>query len=287
MSEEESSNVVKGTIEAATGLVKAVPIYEDAVQPVAKQIGKSLEIVGKAVNAALMPIQGLVWGAEAIQAFLKDTLPQKLKDVPPEDIVSPKPNIAGPAIESLRYAGHEDSLKDMYANLLAAAMNVKRAGGAHPAFVEIIKQLTSDEAKLMQFFVIQEIAFPLVTVKAVEKNAGGAHWEFAVNVSLLGEAAGIDLIEFTPSYLDNLARLGLIELKRTWSYTEKGLYSELENSTKIAMLRKEIEEEHDRIFSMERGAVALTNFGEQFGDICILGVEAPESVAEKSRNDPS
>ncbi|MBD1107835.1 hypothetical protein HXV84_21600 [Pseudomonas amygdali pv. morsprunorum] len=62
MSEEESSNVVKGTIEAATGLVKAVPIYEDAVQPVAKQIGKSLEIVGKAVNAALMPIQGLVWG---------------------------------------------------------------------------------------------------------------------------------------------------------------------------------------------------------------------------------
>ncbi|MDA3137076.1 hypothetical protein HG619_23180 [Pseudomonas syringae] len=57
MSEEESTNVVKGTIEAATGLVKAVPIYEDAIQPVAKQVGKSLEIVGQAVNVALMPIQ--------------------------------------------------------------------------------------------------------------------------------------------------------------------------------------------------------------------------------------
>ncbi|MDR6943028.1 hypothetical protein [Mucilaginibacter pocheonensis] len=38
----QESNV-KSTIEAVTGLVKAVPVYEDALQPAAKQVGKSLE----------------------------------------------------------------------------------------------------------------------------------------------------------------------------------------------------------------------------------------------------
>ncbi len=289
MSEEDESNKgsgnnVNATIDAVTGLMKAVPVYQDTVQPAAKELGKSIETVARAVNVALMPLKGLVWSFEQIEKRFIPKLVGSLKDVPLEDIIPPKPNVAGPAIEALRYTGHEESLSDMYANLLAAAMNVKRAGGAHPAFVEIIKQLTSDEAKLMKFFVTQELAFPLITVKAVDKEGGGAHWELAVNVSLLGEAAGVDLIKFTPSYLDNLSRLGLIELKRNWSYTEKGLYSELENSIKVAKLRKVVEMEHDRIFEVDRGAVALTNFGEQFGDICILGIEAPETAAEDFQN---
>ena len=149
MGEESGGNTeVKGTIEAVTGLVKAVPIYEDMVQPVAKQLGKSLETVGKAINVALAPVGILVWGYDKCQDFIQTKVADRLKDVPPEDIITPKPNIAGPAIEALRYTGHEESLSDMYANLLASAMDKSTADGAHPAFVEIIKQLTPDEAKI-------------------------------------------------------------------------------------------------------------------------------------------
>ena len=45
MSEEQSERKVRDTIEAVTGLVKAVPVYEDALQPAAKELGKALGTV--------------------------------------------------------------------------------------------------------------------------------------------------------------------------------------------------------------------------------------------------
>ena len=41
MSEQEhKENNVEATINAVTGLAKAVPIYDDVVQPAAKEVGK-------------------------------------------------------------------------------------------------------------------------------------------------------------------------------------------------------------------------------------------------------
>jgi len=54
--EENNSSDTKDIINATTGLVKAIPIYEDGLQPVTKQLGKSLETVGKAINVALLPV---------------------------------------------------------------------------------------------------------------------------------------------------------------------------------------------------------------------------------------
>ncbi|MHB2246696.1 DUF4393 domain-containing protein [Pseudomonas fitomaticsae] len=274
MSEEkggEGSNSVKGAIEAATGLVKAIPIYDDMLQPAAKQIGKTLETVCKAVNLALAPVSGLVWGYEQFQTFIDTKVADRLKDIPAEEIITPKPNVAGPAIEALRYTGHETSLADMYANLLATAMNQKVASGAHPAFVEFIKQLTSDEAKLIRSFLDPDEAFPIVTVKAADAEKSDGSWDIAVNVSLLGENACIDLPDFTPSYIDNLCRLGLIEIREDWAYTDATIYSELESSSKIAAYKTLIEKEWGKFFSLERRAVHLTNLGRQFGDVCVLG----------------
>jgi hypothetical protein len=49
----------------------------------------------------------------------------------------------------LSYTFEEPSLKDLYLNLLATASDDRRADQAHPAFAEIIKQLTPDETKLL------------------------------------------------------------------------------------------------------------------------------------------
>lgn len=54
---------IRDAADAAKGLLEAAPIYEDALQPAAKQVGKALETVGKAVNVALAPIGALVWGS--------------------------------------------------------------------------------------------------------------------------------------------------------------------------------------------------------------------------------
>jgi hypothetical protein len=260
--------------------VKAIPIYDDMLQPAAKQLGKTLETVCKAVNMALAPVSGLVWGYEQFQTFIDTKVADRLKYIPAEDIITPKPSVAGPAIEALRYTGHEESLTDMYANLLATAMNQKIASGAHPAFVEFIKQMTSDEAKLMRSFFNPDSAFPIVTVKAMELDGSGGSWNVAANVSLLGESASIDFPDFTPSYIDNLCRLGLIEIRENWSYSDKKIYSTLESSTKVTELKKLIEEQHKMKFSLKYGAVHLTNLGQQFGDVCVLGSSTVEKMTE-------
>jgi len=43
MSDDETKKEgnIERTINAVTGLAKAVPVYEDAVQPAAKEIGKA------------------------------------------------------------------------------------------------------------------------------------------------------------------------------------------------------------------------------------------------------
>lgn len=277
MSNEESSDGsnVSATIDAVTGLAKAVPIYEDAIQPVAQQLGKSLELVGRAVNAALLPVKGLVWGIEEIEKRFKPKLINNLENVLPEDIIPPKLNVAGPAIEALRYAGHEDSLSDMYANLLASAMDRKTTKGAHPAFVEIIKQLTPDEAKLIAYL-IQDIPLPLITLRCQNRLTHDGY-DVAANVSLFAEAARVEFPTLAPSYLDNLARLGLIEILNSYSYTDPQFYLPLENSPVVQRERVMIEFDSDVYCVIKRGSVRITHFGEQFGHVCVTSKGMPRT----------
>lgn len=275
MGEESGGDTeVKGTIEAVTGLVKAVPIYEDMVQPVAKQLGKSLETVGKAINVALAPVGMLVWGYDKCQEFIQTKVADRLKDVPPEDIITPKPNVAGPAIEALRYTGHEESLSDMYANLLASAMNKNTADGAHPAFVEIIKQLTPDEAKIIALFDGRR-PYPLLTIRSnfkeeAEANLGGV--DVLMNFSLLGIQAGVEHPDLTPTYLNNLCRLGLAEIPGLgFTYTAPGVYDALESDPQILGIKANIEANPEREFEAVRGGLRITSLGKQFGDVCVRG----------------
>ncbi len=266
-------NKVKETVEAVTGLVQAIPIYQDLAQPAVKQVGKALETVGKAINVALAPVGALVWGYEKCQDFISTKVADRLKDVPPEDIITPKPNVAGPAIEALRYTGHEETLSDMYANLLAASMDKNTASGAHPAFVEIIKQLTPDEAKIVALFKPNR-AFPLLNVGTgfkveTEEKKGGR--VVLTSFSLLGEEAGVEFVDLTPAYLDNLCRLGLIDfLGSGIHYTSPGVYDSLENHRIVLEVKGQIEAEPEMKCEMQRTGFKITELGKQFAKLCVF-----------------
>jgi hypothetical protein len=38
----------------------------------------------------------MIWGYDKIRDFISTTVAERLKNVPPENIVTPKPNVAGP-----------------------------------------------------------------------------------------------------------------------------------------------------------------------------------------------
>ena len=267
MSGNENGGAIGEAAKAVAELAKSVPIYQDAIQPAAKEAGKSLHLVTRAVNAALTPVEGLVWGVEKIRDFVRERVASKLENVPPEEVQQPKPHIAVPAIEALRYTGSESDLAELYANLLATSMDKATAYRAHPGFVDMIKNMSPDEAKLMRFLATSGDQ-PLINIKLVVNEQG--HFKLTHRyVSLLGIKAGCEHPPLAANYLDNLARLGLIAIPDRY-LTKEELYSEIEDFPQIKLIREELGKRDGCRVEIERLKVELTDLGKLFVRACVI-----------------
>lgn len=281
MSDEKSTST-GNVVGVVSDLVKAVPVYQDAVQPAARELGKGLETVAKAVNMALAPLSLLVWGYEKIRLFVEERVSEKLRDVPPDRIKPPSPHVAGPALEALKYTGHEESLRELYANLLASSIDSATAASAHPGFVDIIKSMSPDEAKMMRLFASQDTR-PVIDVNVHLAEKGG-YIPFVRSFSLIGEEAGCQYSDLCPSYLDNLARLGLIEIPTMVHLTDSERYKSLEDHKSIADLKAGLAQTKNSV-SCERRVARLTAFGRQFCAVCVIEKRISAPVPAQAASD--
>jgi len=271
MGEENNGSATKDIIDAVKGVAEAVPIYDDMVQPAAKELSKGLVTLAKTVNLALAPLEGVVWGYEKIKNIFMPKVEQRLKNVPPENIITPKINVAGPIVEALRYTGSEEALSDLYANLLATSMDKDTATTAHPAFTEIIKQLTPDEARIIALFQ-GDPYMPLVDIRQQTKmKPEQGHFTLLPNYSHLGEMAGCEHPTLVPAYIDNLIRLGLMEIPSGLSYTLPGIYDQLESSETAQSIKRAIESQNsDHEIDFKRKFLIITALGKQFAKVCVV-----------------
>ncbi len=136
-------------IEKKAGIIKQLA---DTFPKTAMHTDIALSTTVRAINAALVTIKPAIWGFERIGEWLDKKLPEKLKDVPEENIITPPINIAGPAIEAMRFTGENDELREMYVNLLAASMDKRTSNNVFPRFVEITKNLTTKDAIILKCF---------------------------------------------------------------------------------------------------------------------------------------
>jgi hypothetical protein len=217
--------------------------------------------VTKTVNIALASIKALVWGYEKIEDYLTKRVSEKLKDIPEEDIETPPTHIAGPAVESLRYTGHNENLRELYASLLAMSMNKKTAEKAHPGFVEVIKNLSTEEALILQQFVSTNI-FPKIDIQEKIDKSGGKHNHF-INFALFHKMDTRINVNNTRTSLDNLQRLGVIETIKDEYFSDESRYNTLENDSAIDNLKKLIEKGGKKV-EFKRGIIRLTAFETDF-----------------------
>ena len=252
-------------IAKALGLDKVVPeLYSDLLKPAAKELGKGLEVTAKAVNLALSPLQGMIWGSEKIKDYLTVSLTKRLRNIPAENIVQPKPNVAGPAIESLKFNGHEPELRELFANLLAASMNVEISSRAHPAFVEIIKQITPDEAKILKHF-SATYSYPFIESSNVRLDwaSDKANENLLRDFTRSCKTIDLDNHDLIPSYLDNLRRLQIFEITNEY---KDDLQTQLDSrgSFDLEEIQDMLKEDKERVEEL-----FFTQLGMQFVEICI------------------
>ncbi len=248
------------TAEVIEGIVKAVPLYKDALQPGAKQAGRAVETLGMAVNAILEPLRRMCWNYEQIESYLVPTLNDKLRDVPAEELINPTSQIAGPAIEALRFVADEPAMRELFANLIASSMNKQTANNAHPAFVEIIKQLSSQEAQILQAFNwckdIEMVKF--------RRQPEGAETSW---VPLDGFYVTLDKLEFFRNKelltaTTNIRRMGLCVIggrKDATTFFD----------ARYAPQNLEVTDKYKHPWRMDVSGLLLTSFGLRFFDSCV------------------
>jgi len=269
MGDSEDKGKVAKAAEAITELAKAVPVYGDLVQPAARELGEGLRIAAKAVNVALAPLKVMIWGYEKIEEFVVTRVAEKLEGVPAERIRPPDPHVAGPLLEGLRFTGHEKTLREMYGNLLATALDSASARAAHPAFVDIIGNMSPDEARICRVLATTD-SVPLIDLRYM-KEGEKEYQVWAENVTFLGKEAGCFCPDLACEYVNNLVRLGLVEV---WSGTHiigEGIYEEFEKLEEVGRAREKVEAAglKGKVVVVKK-VLHVTKLGRQFMNACVV-----------------
>lgn len=208
-------NKITSTIENIA--TTSPSIYEDALQPTVKEIGKFTTRVPRAINAAFSGLDKWILNKEYSIDETKKLLAQKLKNVEPAKIIEPEAYIAIPAIQAISYSMNSKELRNLYANLIAKAMNFDTKNWVHPSFVEIIKQMSPIDADI--FKIIYETKYSPLIDLSIYKNATQNGY-VVKNISWI---TSYDHLSISLS-LDNLARLMLIDIQNN-AYSNKDIYN--------------------------------------------------------------
>src|SRR4051812_32042934 len=83
-------SAVEGSAHAVKGAIEAVPVYQDVLQPTAKELGRKLKPAAKelaaaamtavqAVNVALAPVRGLIWSYEKLANTIIPAIAERFK----------------------------------------------------------------------------------------------------------------------------------------------------------------------------------------------------------------
>ena len=123
-------------------------VYADAVSPAAKRVGQTL---ARVVHTSLRPVDGIVWTVDKALDWVSQRVTALLASdkVKAKDVQAPAIEIEGRIVTSLQTAGPGDEvLRNMFAGLLGSAMTKATAKKVHPAFVEMLRQMTPLEARL-------------------------------------------------------------------------------------------------------------------------------------------
>ena len=256
----QASVVLVGELMKAAG-------NDPHVKEAAGNLGKAAVTLSRTINNALLPLAAVNFAFDKARAYFEGRfqadVAERAADIPPENLQEPKASVAGPALQALAFTHEEEPLRNMFLGLLSTAMDSRKAESAHPAFVEIIKQLDSIEARHL-VKILKSKSY--VAIASVERAAIGEGQEslarHLVNLRNTETQEPILLPRF-PAMLENWARLGLVEIHYDAWLTREHAYDWVENRPEFLELKR-LHHTEERPVSFSKGYVRVTHLGEEF-----------------------
>ncbi|MGN7791517.1 Abi-alpha family protein [Enterobacter sp. 22452] len=193
-------------------------IYKDLFQPALRQFGAAGESVAKTVCLLSLPF---VYGAGRYDQLL-ERVKKSFEKVPSSDLTEPPVNTVFQIAEKLVSMPVDDSISKMYMELLSSCVNKKWINSVHPAFVNLISQISGDEARFIDFLSQRERTIYLkrddswITPTHEEINNVLIPWYGSVLDGMPIKETVIypgvfNVPEYFFTYLEHLHSLGVIE----------------------------------------------------------------------------
>lgn len=278
------SDIAKANVD-----VNGNEIYDDAIAPVTHPTAQTLGLIPRAIKAALFPIEKWIIQKEHALKETERLLEKKLQNTVPEKIVTPEAYIAVPAMQAISYSMDNEEIRDMYASLLSKAMNSDTKANVHPAFVDIIKQLSPADAHFFRYLSDasqipickvrhQYRIISLDTLSALNEDADDADNSSPfTDLEYFGKDLASDLtimkIDDLSNQqiflsLSNLSRLGMISINYG-SAMDESEYESFTRLPKVQDLLRRYPNDNETKTVIVMGTCELTTLGKQFASICL------------------
>jgi Abortive infection alpha len=262
-------------VASATRAIRAMVIRPRADGATETDLGGGLQVM---MRLAMSPLGFVPQAAARVPNLLRE-LGERRRAIPERRRLAPNPMLAAQVLSG--YLRADETLRERYLNLLAASMDSATARSVHPAFLAVLRQITPDEARIFSLF-DADGPYPVLTVQARQKFGGFTHAELR-NFSLLGEQAGCDFPDRAPMYLDNLIRLGLIEIRAARLSEDARMFKAVEQHPRVTEAIARIEARRPSqlgpsddpiVPDIQHKYLFVTAFGRQFYDACEYRPEA-------------
>lgn len=263
-----SGEILSGLLEIAKvpGLMKEV--YGDLAKPGVSQVGKMFGTILGLGNTALWPIAFANGAAEIALKENLERLRVRLSKVPIEQVLPAAPEIGVPLAEKMAIS-RDASIANLYVELLAKASIENQSALVHPAFIGMLEALSPDEAYLLPYF---NNRLPKIDIILSSDDGATFRYVFKNQINLSLPRPLEFPINFF-SYLNNLQRLGVIEISDTLRVKEDGdPYLPLEAIYRPMAESMATPNSNEKAI-VKRGMISATEFGKLFIRACTQALE--------------
>lgn len=279
MSDDQSSNPLETASSAVELIGTVIKVAGD--QPDVKAAGMNLAKTAKTltdfINVGLLPIAAINFGYAKARTYFENRFKADVEataaSIPPENLQEPASSVVGPVLQGLAFTHEDDNLREMYLRLIATAMDNRIASKAHPAFAEIIRQLSGYEAGLLRT-TLRHRLLPIAEIRMETYDAARQNMKFAfpssyrtlqTHVLPLGGNDGTPSVNpDLPALVDNWVRLGLMSVSYEVAINRENAYDWIKTRPEYLYWVPQDLPPEDTL-KAARGQLKATAFGIQFG----------------------
>lgn len=253
-------NNIKVKIELPEIVNKAL---EKPVATLGEKISDLIEIIFGGITYKK---QELTYKREINFEKFKKELSEKIKAIPEENKVEPEESIIGPALEALKFKLDVEEIRNMFSSLIASSLNSETSESVHPGFIEIIKNLSAEDAQAIEKLSIgrDRIIAPIISVDEKVMSIPNNMNHFCFLAHDFGFRKSNIIIS-------SLLRNGLIEINYVF---KKDSNFQGFNFAKFEKEFAELRNDHHigrnvgNAFKYRYGTINLTAYGYEFAKVC-------------------